>query len=117
MPSIPKDIPAVLQQFFKQYLAWVEADCPGNTFVQDAGLCWNLRRWLRTQLVINDSEWRDVCEFLKVDMLHGEDYPFNQNNYGVPPMALYDAEAEREAAHLNPQRLAFVRAVVAACSH
>lgn len=117
MPSIPNDIPVVLQQFFKQYLAWVEADCPDNTFVQDAGLCWNLHRWLRSELPCHPDAFASLRAYLRVAMFHSKDYPFNQNEHGVPPSALYDAEVERAEAHLNPQRLAFVRAVVASCSH
>lgn len=96
-----------LKRFYREYLAWVEAGAPLSTvFTETRGLCCNLLDWSKNTYP-NRRKYIELSEeqgslFMAAGL--SISFPFHDDDTGE-----YYRECERDAAHLNPKRLAWVR--------
>ena len=101
MTDIPKSSPELLA-FYREWLAWAESGAPDlRPFDRDTGLCCNAS-------VFDDEACIDLLIQLSEAFLRSYDHPF-----GGPEQ--YYAERNSGTMHLNPERLAWVRARIADC--
>lgn len=88
-----------LTEFYQAYKAWLDAGAPEDhpSFVQDTGLCGNLRNYAQDagyyghQFVIELKQ-----QFIDVDLPFN--YPFHKN------LSAYFVEVDQYTTHLNPDR-------------
>ena len=96
MFPVPTGIDRALRTFLTDWLAWAEAGAPDHpVFFPEAGLCSNARWW--------GEEHGIGMNLAFMDIFGDEDYPFGVDAYNS---ALPKCE--------DPNRLAWVRAVLAA---
>lgn len=99
IPPIPERINPELERFLTDWLDWAEAGAPnGNPhdFCDVAGLCSNCRWYFEGGML--SPAWREL------EALFDCGYPFGG----------HDEYYSGRPHHTNPQRLAWVRAVLAA---
>lgn len=99
----------LLTQFYKDYLAWLNAGAPiGKIFTRSAGLCHNLSQWAG----LFPEAFEDLIDELQ-DQLeedYGEsDFPFNNCDW---PHEYYKHECAQRHTHLNEHRIAWVKSHV-----
>lgn len=92
-----------LTDFYRDYAAWMDSGAPnGDVFRQNRGLCTCLSRWCAANGIneyLNvDMNWQFVSANL--DSI----YPFNGGDHQG-----YSREVRKNACHLNPERIAWVR--------
>lgn len=103
---VPVGIGRALHAFLTDWLAWVDdgAHEPHRCFIRSAGLCSNALRWFGTNHTTEYDAY-DAREDLIA--LFGEDcYPFGRG--------VFFKRSRNRTQHLDPNRLAWVRAVLAA---
>lgn len=100
----------LLREFLKAWLEWAESDAPTGSFMRGDGLCGNLyyvfcqdMRGLSDE--DTDSLRSELTDEFKKDGLEVQ-YPFGKGAYWQPPYTY--------AMHQDPNRLAWVRAKLAA---
>lgn len=86
-----------LKQFLTEWLAWAEAGAPEHGKFSNYGLCNNSQNYLF-------SVGQELTSVLSADFSDNYDWPFNEN------LGEYLREVRRSKVHLNPARLAWVRA-------
>lgn len=101
-----------LYQFYKAYLAWVEAPVMTEEFSPRMGLCNNLFDWVTLKRDISfmpgklSEELHEQFEVAGLDSL----LPFNQvANDAIESLNKYLSEAAQEKAHTNAARIQWVR--------
>jgi len=101
MFPVPTGIDRALHAFLTDWLTWAEAGAPDHpVFFPEAGLCSNARWWGEEHGIGIDMD------LAFMDIFGGESYQFGCK-------AFYERSRNRTQ-HLDPNRLAWVRAVLAA---
>ena len=101
IPPIPERVSPELERFLRDWLDWADAGAPTfnpHRFWAGVGLCINCRRYFGGGML--------TPEMQELEALFDGDYPFGG------PVEYYSGGPH----HTNPQRLAWVRAVLAAGS-
>jgi hypothetical protein len=99
----------LLHQFLSAYIAWVDEGAPhGDPFARDRGLCSNFEDWMFGQCLSYEIGDREINDLSKLFASEGLDR-------GVPfgGLELYLDERDAHVLHLNPARIAWVRAKLA----
>lgn len=102
---------AALLKFYKEWLEWQEQGGNGahRTFMTWAGLCPQLRDWVVYDAKMGVLASRELRYELKSQFITAgldRSYPFTTERG-------YEQEAEKNTAHLNPVRVAWVKARIA----
>lgn len=104
---------AMLTEFYKAYLAWIESGAPDRfPFSRGTGLCANLERFCGSK-GLKYSEINSLLDeqfnlFANAGL--SECYPFDDDdNEGDQPGYTYEIAANKREQHLNAARLNWVK--------
>ena len=106
MTEIPKSSPELLA-FYREWLAWAESGAPSDKpFSRRVGLCTNMI--YSQHIPAGERKYYELDRQLKEAFSDGRCILFGG-------LERYDQDARDGTMHLNPERLAWVRARIADC--